>query len=302
MNDSNMNVIVAINSDYLIMCKTMIFSLLRHNVKNNVVIHILNKNLSESQLDSLDEFIGLYGGKCCIYKIDDEIFERLTLGLNRFSVEMYFRILAYKILPASIERAMWLDSDLIVLDDIRDFYFQDFNGNELIACQDAYCNSKFIQDIKKKMDLDYEHLYFNSGVLIFNFSLIREMLTDEMLLNVINTYKNSLTYPDQDLLNKIYAQKVKYCSWMKYNFQVNELYKFNLKKVKILHYAGVRKPWIATKAYPICKNYWLERILLKDYIGTVKFYSLYILLFLPKKIKRYLRRKNEDWNNKSLLP
>ena len=39
---TSMNVIVAINSDYLVQCETMIFSLLRHNVQYDIKIHILN--------------------------------------------------------------------------------------------------------------------------------------------------------------------------------------------------------------------------------------------------------------------
>ena len=209
---------------------------------------------------------------------------------------MYFRILAYRILPDDVERAMWLDSDLVVLGDIGEFYFQDFNEKELIVCKDAYCDSQFIQEIKTKMNLSQDHSYFNSGVIIFNFSLMRKEITSEIISNVVNRYKSCLTYPDQDLLNKIYTNKVKYCDWREFNFQVNEVYKCNLDKVKILHYAGVRKPWLPAKAYPICKNYWTERFLLKDYIGVIKFYLVYIILFLPKKMKRYLRRKNENRN------
>lgn len=291
-----MNVIVAINSDYLVQCETMIFSLLRHNVQYDIKIHILNRNLSESQLESLGGFIESHGGRYKVYEINDRVFDELTLGLDRFSVEMYFRILAYRILPDDVERAMWLDSDLVVLGDIGEFYFQDFNEKELIVCKDAYCDSQFIQEIKTKMNLSQDHSYFNSGVIIFNFSLMRKEITSEIISNVVNRYKSCLTYPDQDLLNKIYTNKVKYCDWREFNFQVNEVYKCNLDKVKILHYAGVRKPWLPAKAYPICKSYWTERFLLKDYIGVIKFYLVYIILFLPKKMKRYLRRKNENRN------
>ena len=291
-----MDIIIAINSNYLEMCKTMIFSLLRNNSKSNIVIHVLNKNLSAFQIKSLREFVESHGGKCVIYQINDSIFEHLTLGLNRFSIEMYYRILAFEIIPANINRAMWLDSDLLILDDISDFYFQNFEGKELIACQDAYCNSEFINNIKKKLDLDDEHVYFNSGVLIFNFELIRKTFNNKRLYEVLNLYQSNLTYPDQDLLNKIYTHKVKYCSWYKFNFQVNETYNSNLKNVKILHYAGARKPWLASKAYPICKSYWKERLLMRDYKGFIKFYLLYFLLFIPKTIKRNIRIKHEDWN------
>lgn len=293
---TSMNVIVAINSDYLVQCETMIFSLLRHNVQYDIKIHILNRNLLESQLESLGGFIESHGGRYKVYDINDRVFDELTLGLDRFSVEMYFRILAYRILPDDVERAMWLDSDLVVLGDIGGFYFQDFNEKELIVCKDAYCDSQFIQEIKTKMNLSQDHLYFNSGVIIFNFSLMRKEITSESISNVVNRYKSCLTYPDQDLLNKIYTNKVKYCDWREFNFQVNEVYKCNLDKIKILHYAGVRKPWLPAKAYPICKNYWIERFLLKDYIGVIKFYLVYTILFLPKKMKRYLRRKNENRN------
>ena len=183
---TSMNVIVAINSDYLVQCETMIFSLLRHNVQYDIKIHILNRNLSESQLESLGGFIESHGGRYKVYEINDRVFDELTLGLDRFSVEMYFRILAYRILPDDVERAMWLDSDLVVLGDIGGFYFQDFNEKELIVCKDAYCDSQFIQEIKTKMNLSQDHLYFNSGVIIFNFSLMRKEITSEIISNVVN--------------------------------------------------------------------------------------------------------------------
>mgnify|MGYP002574120010 FL=1 len=85
---TSMNVIVAINSDYLVQCETMIFSLLRHNVQYDIKIHILNRNLSESQLESLGGFIESHGGRYKVYEINDRVFDELTLGLDRFSVEM----------------------------------------------------------------------------------------------------------------------------------------------------------------------------------------------------------------------
>lgn len=283
-----MNVIIAINGEYIEVCKTMIFSLLRHNACHNVTIHIINKNLSKSQIISLEQFIHLYGGEYAVYDFSNEIFDDLTLGDTRFSVEMYFRILSYKILPDSIDRAMWLDSDLIVRGDLGSFYYQDFDDNAIIACQDANNGTEFIRSIKKNMDLSDNHCYFNSGVLVFNFEYIRKYMSDEIILNIINEYRKKLTYPDQDLLNRLYTGKVKYNEWEEYNFQVNEIYKCNIDGILILHYAGNRKPWLAKRAYPISKSYWKERLLLGDYVGAARFYIIYWLLFIPKMIKRIM--------------
>lgn len=281
-----MDVIIAINNQYMEMCKTMLFSLLNSNKKNDVVIHIFNKNLNSKNIVELEKFIKKNGGNSKIYELTDILFEGVSRVLERFSVEMFFRIIAYKILPVSIERALWLDSDLLVRSDLFDFYNQSFGDMELIVCRDAYSNSSFIQKIKSKMEIPEDHDYFNSGVILFNLKRIRENLDESQIIEIIEKYNTLLTYPDQDILNKLFAGKVKYCNEEIYNFQVNEIYRADVRKTIILHYAGERKPWIPIKAYPISNEYWKERVKMGDVFGTLRFYLIYGFWYVPKIIKR----------------
>lgn len=288
MNEKEqMNLMIAVNRNYIPVCKTMLFSFFQYHKKRDVSVFILNSTLKNDEVLELVNYIQILGATPTVIEVNGEFFKNMPLSLERFSVEIYFRILAQDLLPKHIDRVLWLDSDMIITGNIEDFYDQNFDNNMLVVCRDFGYQTDLVKKIKLSLDLKSEHDYFNSGVILFDLKTIREKITFDKLYNIMHRYENELIYPDQDLLNNIYQGKVKYANEVEYNYQVNNTYDVDINKlnIKILHYAGDKKPWDVKRARPICKYYWRCQFKMKNYKDYLKFYLLYYILYVPKRIK-----------------
>lgn len=283
---------IAINDNYFEICKTMIFSLIKYNNHRNVNIYLLNKNLTDTKINDISRYVKEMGGKFKNVVVSDNDLPELPIVIKRFSVEMYYRIIAHKLLPRDLDRILWLDADIIINGKLDRFYDQNFSDKYLVVCKDFYEQEEEIQSIKKNMDINSKHVYFNSGVILFNLKKIRENIKEEEIKECLIKYKDDLRYPDQDILNHLYQNNVKYENEYIYNFQVNNLKKLTndqLESIKILHYSGFRKPWNARSAFPVCKIYWKIEWERKRYFKVIIFSILYSILLIPKKIKVILK-------------
>lgn len=252
-----MNILVSVNSDYLDKAQTMLYSLYKHT-NEGVDVYILNVSLSEDEISVFSEYLK---NTCSILVheiiIDDKLFDSFPLG--PLSKEAYYRLIAQYHLPQELDRILWLDADIIIMKDIAEFYYKPFNGKKMIVCSDRCNDSDYVIDVKKRLGLSKDYVYFNSGVILLNLDLLRMEKTQDELLSDCIKMVDRIQYHDQDLLNYLYSSSVEYEDWTIYNFQTlgtKELDKGELSKVAILHYAGREKPWEYAHINSLSKYYW----------------------------------------------
>ena len=99
---------------------------------------------------------------------------------------------------------------------------------------------------------------YNAGIILFNINTIEKNFYFDNLKDILNKFEN-LSFPDQDILNIIFEDKVEYISQI-YNFQTNiPIYQFEhinfyskefledynkaINNPKLIHFAGEEKPW-----------------------------------------------------------
>ena len=235
-----MNIIISVNEKYIEPAKTMLFSL-RSHTDDKITVWNLNHSVREEKVQELADYLAQ---KCDIemhtINVGDSVFDGMSLGEEGlFSIEIYYRILAPWLLPETVDRAAWLDADMIVRSSLEDFYYQDFQGKGIVACEDE--RSLLGVDDTQRLGVSKEHRYFNSGVLLMSFEKIREKFAP----SVIADYKDKeLIYPDQDILNCMFENDILYADYRKYNcnsFLFSTLE--DKSEAVILHYYGPFKPW-----------------------------------------------------------
>lgn len=262
-----MNILISVNSKFLEIAKTMLYSL-QINTKEKIVVYMINLNLKETEIKDFNNYlIENCSIKLNVIDIGYELINKLPIVSEQFSIEMYFRIFAQFLLPNDLDRILWLDADIIVMRDIIDFYYQDFEDKCFVVCRDRKYTNESILTIKKNLEIPNYHDYFNSGVLLMNLEKLRKITEIKSISEICNKLKSKLTYPDQDLLNYIYAGKVKYNDWEKYNYQLfcdSEIDNNILNGVSILHYCGQKKPWIYQNICDSSKYYWKIRYMQGD--------------------------------------
>lgn len=277
------NILISVNRSYLDKAKTMLHSL-RRNHSEEITVYIINRSLRDSEINKFRKYVKQHL-KMNFIEIDvsTTAIDQLPLNTSRFSIEIYYRVIAQFLLPQTVERIMWLDADIVLCGNISEFYYQEFEGSLLAVCPDVNCNDKDIIRIKENLGLSKEHIYFNSGVLLLNIEELRKTTTLHDIVQSAQSVAQYLVYPDQDLLNYFYTGRVKYCNQNRYNCQamaVTSLTQNQIKDIAILHYAGFHKPWVFYSLHDLSSAaipYWKEIALRGKWLSIVKIGVLYAL-------------------------
>lgn len=289
-----MNILISVNDKYLDKAETMLFSA-RRNTDQPIRVFLMTHSLAPSGIAQLEAFLSKNDMQLTVVDVTHTALDDLPLGNRHFSIEMYYRLLAQFLLPADMERVLWLDADIVVRRDLYPFYSQDFCGKLLCACPDKSQNGPEIIGIKEKVGLAEDHIYFNSGVLLLNLAALRIETTQEGIVGLASSLADRLTYPDQDILNVLYAGRVKYCPWQKYNYQVlyeRKLPAEMLEDIVILHYVGETKPWDYHYIWPSSREYYrvqLQRGRWMQTIGMHLAYGLWKFSFDLRKMLGVIR-------------
>lgn len=259
-----MNILVTIDKNYMNPLVTMLYSLFFNNKGRNFDIYIMHSDLEDEDIENLNKFCKNYNSRAISVKIGENAFSEAPTLLH-YTKEMYFRLLAYKVLPENLDRILYLDPDILVINDVERLYNMDFEGSSYIA---AYHDKFSIDNINKLRFLQYEiEYYFNSGVLLMNLEKLRKIDKEKEIYDFIEKYGKMLVMPDQDVLNALYARDILPVDDKIYNYDARfyAYYKYKSSKefdmdhvmenTVVLHFCGGKKPWH------------------DDYIG--KFHSLY---------------------------
>ncbi len=126
---------------------------------------------------------------------------------GHFRPETYFRLLAPQLLP-NVDKAIYLDSDLIVNDDLAKLYDYDVTGYKLAATRDADTigqidgyDTSVGPYLKEELGMDDPHDYFQAGVLLMNLAELRRTVSPEEFLEI--STERMWRWLDQDVLNKV---------------------------------------------------------------------------------------------------
>lgn len=227
----------------------MLFSL-AENCKEELNVFCLHSDLSQKEIDDFSKFIAqrCHGVLNAINM--GEKYSNMRITLKHLSFEAYFRLDAVYLLPESIERFLYLDCDITVSGDISEFYHQSFDDKLIVACPDVGLSGEDYLNKLKARDFNFEngHIYFNSGVILFNAEKIRKTYTNKDLQGCVEKYKDKFICMDQDLLNQIYTGKIKYADESIYNYQTRPDTEIGLDDIKekdiyIVHFCHHIKPW-----------------------------------------------------------
>lgn len=301
--NSEMNIMISIDSNYILPAKVMLKSL-SENIKEKLNVYLLYSKLSGSHIEEVSKFCT---EKCKAILHPVYVQEQLFKGMpvnDRFPIETYFRLLALFILPENIERILWLDADIIIKSDITRFYWTDMGKTSISVMKDQGSKT-IVSECHERLHLQKESVYFNSGVVLFNLKEIRKRWSKETLCDWMDRIQYRLEYPDQDILNLIFEND-KLMSSNIWNYQIKSwttIKKEDLMSVSIIHYVGSIKPWddrYENRAKWIWWSYYCSCFdKRKYYIFIIKnmwniFYNKYVeqkLYFVKKLIKKIIKMR-----------
>jgi len=245
--ENNLEVIpifFAIDDGYMPFLAVALESLIENSSKKYYYsIKILYTNISEENKKKINkykrenvniEFVDL---NYYIEKVKDKLYTR-----DYYTNTTYFRLFIANLYP-QYNKAIYLDSDILVLGDIAELYNQDMGDNLIAAApDDVIQTTKVFQEYAEKVVgvADYRN-YFNAGILLMNLDEFRKFDFQNKFLYLLETIKFTVAQ-DQDYLNRLCKGKVKIIDKAWDTMPIgNET--LEEKDLKIIHYNLADKPW-----------------------------------------------------------
>lgn len=239
-----MNILVAFNDNYAMPTRVMLKSLFENN-QGKIDIYVLYISLSD---DSINDLSTLNTDRSILHfiQIDEHILDNVPIT-RFYSKETYIRLFAHLYLPEKLDRILWLDSDIIVIGEIKEFYQQGFNNKLYVAYKDP-CQGDSAEK-KASLGMPADAIYINSGVLLMNLDEIRKRVNVTSITRYIKDNYDRIRVVDQDVLNGLLYASIKVIDSEDYiyNYFVSNITLRNRRKVYqnvcIIHYAMGKKPW-----------------------------------------------------------
>ena len=222
------------------------------NTNSDVTAHILHDNtLTQENRDKFIYLAGRYGQVVKFYNVEELCAEKISEMIklipaaktSRLSVAALYRLLIPQLLPADIDKCIYLDSDIAVNLDINELWQINLGDKPLAAADEMRIDNLFypITFVRNYLItegfVDY-HDYFNSGVLLTNLKILRG--EEETIMHGVKFVGEhpQLLHLDQDVLNYLYSK-----NYLKLDEKFNSFVRksrHHPEKInrKIYHFAG----------------------------------------------------------------
>lgn len=249
-----MNILVTLDSGYIKPLTVMLNSIAVSNPANIFDIYVAHASLTAEDFRYLAERVPSDRIRIHSVPIPDELFRDAPVS-DRIPTAAYYRLLAAQYLPEALDRVLYLDPDIVVINPLDAFYTMDLTGKYYAAATHQFSVMRTINRLRLRMP--HTSQYVNSGVLLMNLPLLRAEQDVRALYAYIRDNRIRLLLQDQDVLNGMYAKKTAYVDALRYNLDETYWHNHNLfnrsRRVKsideiekttvIVHYCGKNKPW-----------------------------------------------------------
>ena len=246
------NLLVTLNSGYLEPLKVMLYSAHANNPGERMHLWLVHASLTPDEVASVRQLTAVFGWELSAERVTADFTAGVPL-IKRYPREMYFRLLSGQILPKSVKRVIYLDPDLLVINNLRPLWTLDLAGHMLAAA--VHRGVTNLMDSVNQLRLGTTTSYFNSGVLVIDLDQARTKIKLSDITQTIEKYESELILPDQDILNFLYGPDILEISEEIWNYDTRKYLMYQTRSLNqheihwvmantvILHYCGTPKPW-----------------------------------------------------------
>lgn len=291
--DNVVNVVLATDEGYLKQSFVVMESIMQMAKQSDFYHFYILTN--QVVIDSFSEYIQDMEEKysCCKveYLLVDNMLGEVFLRMKHITRPTYYRLLLPEILE--VDKCIYLDSDIIVLDDLKLLYDIPLEGYEIagVKAPTYHIMGDREEGYKEESGLLSMDSYINAGVLIINLAELRKSGFTKSAMTLVNA---GLPGQDQDIINRLCYGRIKILPF-RFNFQparleldkeilenlfgINELEEA-VRKPAIIHYLTNEKPWecldidYADKWWEICKITRFYQEFLGHYKQEFYYYSV----------------------------
>lgn len=198
------------------------------------------EDLSSTSISTLQAFLSRYGRSASFLDASALIPTDLPIHPgDHVSPATFYRLFIAEILPAHIDRAVYLDADMLSLRSIAFLFDEPIQG--LLAAVDHCRPADQIRLCGERGGS-----YFQAGVLVIPLQIWRQQRLFERFLEVMATERNRIQWWDQDVLNialrDCWHRLPVWCNVCE-DVQKSLPVQLIDPPIAVIHYSGSRKPW-----------------------------------------------------------
>lgn len=237
----------SISDDFTKYAAVSLNSLVKHTSPDtDYTVYFLSQDLSEQHKKDLSD-LGNENVHVKFFHIDDELVKPIQnrkenfLRADFFTMSIFYRLFIPELFT-QYDKAIYIDSDTIVNDDIAKLYNVELGDNLFGACTDSSIQfvPKMIKYIKDVLALNPKK-YINSGMLVMNAKAFRDKHFIDRFMELLEKYHFDCIAPDQDYLNEMGEGSILHLD-PRWDAMPNE----NTEPIKdpsLIHYNLFFKPW-----------------------------------------------------------
>lgn len=216
---------------------------LRANCDQNrcYFLHILHTGLSAENIARLTEAFnnGIFSVSFHDISATVEAFSCHLHTRDYYSRTTYYRLFIPNLYP-TLDRALYLDCDLLIRGDIAQLYDTELGNHLAAAIPDTFIDREESLRLyaTKRVGLESSKDYFNAGVLLMNLRAMREYGFQNVFLSLLDAVKFNIAQ-DQDYLNVICQNRTVLLDreWNTMPFEAE------VPETKLVHFNLDNKPW-----------------------------------------------------------
>ncbi|ANE52448.1 glycosyltransferase family 8 protein [Flavisolibacter tropicus] len=265
---------IAFDQNYLTPFYALIASVFENNKGNRIVIHCIATGLQEEQLDQIKQYVDNKKGEICFYTIDEQAASKFVL-VSKWTSAVYYRLYFPLLVSAEVKKLLYLDTDILVLQDLTKLFKTDLEQYPVAAVYDNYVK------LAPQLGIHKEGGYFNSGVLLMNIEQWKKQQISEKAFQFLMDHPEKINFVDQDALNAVLIN-----NWKPLDSRYNTMYSsipenssrkqlsLLTHKIAVLHFT-LQRPWQL-----LCRN---------------RYRHLYFFYLKKSPLKRYKKYTDFQW-------
>lgn len=246
------DLLVSLDGNYLPQLRVMLYSVNLNNPGVHFRVFLLHRGFSTELLSSLSRQLEVLDMELRAVRVDERLFESAPV-MKQYPQEMYYRLLAAQLLPEDMDRVLYLDPDILVINPLTPLWRLDMGGKLFAAA--AHTGMTELANNVNRLRLGTERDYFNSGVLLIDLARCRAEVKPEEIFSYVSEHAEELLLPDQDILNALYSSRILELDDALWNYDArnfkNYLMRSNgaadmewvIENTAVLHFCGRAKPW-----------------------------------------------------------
>ncbi|MFQ9984339.1 MAG: glycosyltransferase family 8 protein [Lachnospiraceae bacterium] len=244
--------LVALDENYLPQLHVLLTSAAVNNPGERIELYFMHSRVSEKGMNRVDKQCGEYGWRLIPVSVPASFFEDAPIT-KRYPQEMYYRLLAAHLLPDTLERVLYLDPDILVINSLRPLWEIDMKGKLFAAA--SHTGVTELANNVNRLRLGTDSDYFNSGVLLIDLEACRKSVVPQEVFAFFSEHGRELVLPDQDVLNALYGKHILQLDDIIWNYDARNYNSYLIHSsgqadvdwvmmhTAILHFCGKAKPW-----------------------------------------------------------